>query len=95
MLEMQSLSPSKVSKTLRGGAEPSIHTPMAEVRVGPPLVRRRSIRSQPPPIPRNSPAQFLSEARWEEMDFDDSGNVTFQEFLYNIFRWVGLEDEDE
>ena len=35
-------------------------------------------------------------ARFEEMDWDRSQQVSFQEFLHAVEGWVGLgEDEDE
>ena len=30
-----------------------------------------------------------------EMDWDQSGRVTFKEFLFAVEGWVGLEDEEE
>jgi len=38
---------------------------------------------------------LLSRQRWEELDWDDDGSITFKEFLFAMFKWCGLEDEDE
>lgn len=50
------------------------------------------------PIPTDA-LHFLSEERFKELDFDSDGSITFREFLFAMFAWVGLdegeEDEDE
>jgi len=33
--------------------------------------------------------------RFEEMDWDKNGTVTFKEFLFAFTRWVGIDNEDE
>jgi len=33
--------------------------------------------------------------RFEEMDWDKDGKITFKEFLFAFTDWVGLEDETE
>ena len=43
-------------------------------------------------------SQFLTGARWEEIDWDKDGKITFKEFLLAVSGWVGLgeggEDQD-
>jgi len=38
---------------------------------------------------------LLSKDRWTELDWDSDGSITFKEFLFAIFQWVGVNDEDE
>ncbi|WVZ77479.1 hypothetical protein U9M48_025338 [Paspalum notatum var. saurae] len=33
--------------------------------------------------------------RFEEMDWDKNGTVTFKEFLFAFTRWVGIDNEDD
>ncbi|XP_043688800.1 probable calcium-binding protein CML21 [Telopea speciosissima] len=33
--------------------------------------------------------------RFEEMDWDKNGTVTFKEFLFAFTRWIGIDDMDE
>lgn len=40
-------------------------------------------------------AGLLSRERWEELDWDSDGQITFKEFLFAMMSWVGLEDEDD
>jgi len=45
---------------------------------------------------RNSTVSLSSSRkRFEEMDWDDDGKISFTEFLFAFTGWVGLEDEDE
>ena len=37
---------------------------------------------------------FLTEERYNELDWDHDGSVTFKEFLFAFMAWVGLDDED-
>ncbi|XP_019183147.1 PREDICTED: probable calcium-binding protein CML21 [Ipomoea nil] len=37
----------------------------------------------------------IAMKRFEEMDWDKNGTVSFKEFLFAFTRWVGIEDEDE
>mmetsp|Transcript_32384 Transcript_32384/g.79927 ORF Transcript_32384/g.79927 Transcript_32384/m.79927 type:complete len:253 (-) Transcript_32384:329-1087(-) len=39
--------------------------------------------------------KMLSAERFEEMDWDNSGRVTFKEFLFAVEGWVGLEEEPQ
>ena len=34
-------------------------------------------------------------ARFEEMDWDKNGKVSFREFLFALEKWIGMEDEDK
>ena len=36
---------------------------------------------------------LLSEERWQEMDWDKDGTITFKEFLSAMYEWVGTADE--
>jgi len=38
---------------------------------------------------------LLSKERWMELDFDDSGEISFAEFVHAFMDWVGIEDDDE
>lgn len=38
---------------------------------------------------------LLSKERWDEMDWDGDGTITFKEFLWALLGWVGLNDDDE
>ena len=33
--------------------------------------------------------------RFDEMDWDANGMVSFKEFLFAMESWVGMDDEDE
>jgi calcium-binding protein CML len=46
------------------------------------------------PIPTDA-LHFLSEERFKELDFDDDGNISFAEFLFAMFAWVGLDEDEE
>ncbi|KAK2987228.1 hypothetical protein RJ640_022260 [Escallonia rubra] len=41
-----------------------------------------------------SPAH-ISRTRFEEMDWDRNGNVSFREFLFSLVNWVGMDADDE
>ena len=49
--------------------------------------------------PTSHTPEFLTSARWEELDFDKNGVITFQKFFYTFVRWVtdldGIEDEED
>jgi len=38
---------------------------------------------------------FFTDERWGEMDVDQSGFISFEEFVFCFSNWVGVEDEDE
>ena len=40
-------------------------------------------------------SSVLSKERWEELDFDHDGSITFKEFFWAFQGWVASEDEDE
>jgi calcium-binding protein CML len=49
-------------------------------------------------INRSSPGRQgdkIGLERFEEMDWDKNGTVTFKEFLFAFTDWVGLEDEGD
>jgi Ca2+-binding EF-hand superfamily protein len=37
---------------------------------------------------------LLSRERWEELDWDSDGQITFKEFLFALLTWVGMDDEE-
>jgi len=45
------------------------------------------------PVPTEA-LHFLSEERFKELDFDEDGTCSFAEFLFAMFSWVGIEDEE-
>ncbi|KAK8527057.1 hypothetical protein V6N13_084929 [Hibiscus sabdariffa] len=55
---------------------------------------------------KNEMAQAINESgqrssgkipmkRFEEMDWDNNGSVSFKEFLFAFTNWVGIDDEDD
>jgi len=38
---------------------------------------------------------FLSESRWNEMDWDQNGFITFADFVYAFTRWVDVDGDDD
>lgn len=38
---------------------------------------------------------FLNQERWKELDWDNDGTITFQEYLLAFESWVGIEPDDE
>jgi calcium-binding protein CML len=38
---------------------------------------------------------LLSKDRWTELDWDSDGTITFKEFLFALFQWVGVNDEED
>lgn len=46
------------------------------------------------PVP-TAALHFLSEERFAELDFDKDGSATFAEFLFAMFTWVGIDEDDE
>jgi len=46
----------------------------------------------------NPMTDMLTSERWKELDWDDDGHITYQEFIYTFVQWVsslGGDDEDE
>ncbi|KAK8518035.1 hypothetical protein V6N13_083097 [Hibiscus sabdariffa] len=41
-----------------------------------------------------SPAR-ITRTRFEEMDWDKNGKVSFREFLFAFINWVGIENDDD
>jgi hypothetical protein len=37
---------------------------------------------------------LLMEDRWSELDWDHDGQITFKEFLFAFYKWVGVDDID-
>lgn len=37
----------------------------------------------------------ISRTRFEEMDWDGDGKVSFREFLFSLIDWVGIDGDDE
>ncbi|KAK8648721.1 hypothetical protein V6N13_129465 [Hibiscus sabdariffa] len=57
-------------------------------------------------VSKNEMAQAINESgdrssgkiamkRFEEMDWDNNGSVTFKEFLFAFTNWVGIDDTDD
>jgi hypothetical protein len=42
-----------------------------------------------------SPCASLFTFRWEEIDWDKDGKITFKEFLLAVSGWVGLGEAGE
>lgn len=40
-------------------------------------------------------SSLLSRERWEELDWDSDGQITFKEFLFALMTWVGMDDDDD
>ena len=38
-------------------------------------------------------SKYLNKERWKELDWDQNGTITFQEFLLGFEGWVGIEDD--
>ncbi|KDO16011.1 hypothetical protein SPRG_18453 [Saprolegnia parasitica CBS 223.65] len=38
---------------------------------------------------------FISQKRFNEMDWDHDGSITFKEFLMAFESWVGVDDDDD
>ena len=38
---------------------------------------------------------LLSRERWMELDYDNSGEISFAEFVHAFMDWVGIVDEDD
>lgn len=33
--------------------------------------------------------------RFSELDFNEDGDITFEEFLYGFTSWLGMDDDEE
>ena len=40
-------------------------------------------------------ACFFFQERWDEMDWDSNGDISFGEFVYAFTKWVDVEHGDE
>jgi len=40
-------------------------------------------------------SQFFSEERWKELDWDNDGVITFQEYLLAFEGWIGIEFNED
>jgi hypothetical protein len=38
---------------------------------------------------------LLQADRWAELDWDDDGQISFKEFLWAFYEWVGIDDESD
>jgi calcium-binding protein CML len=38
---------------------------------------------------------FITDDRFQELDFDHDGECTFKEFVHAFANWVGVEDDDD
>ncbi|KAH9311907.1 hypothetical protein KI387_026942, partial [Taxus chinensis] len=45
--------------------------------------------------PGGRAADRIGMRRFEEMDFDKNGMITFKEFLFAFTHWVGVDDDDD
>jgi len=43
----------------------------------------------------NPLSDMLTSERWKEMDWDDDGHITYQEFIYTFVQWVSSVGEDD
>lgn len=41
------------------------------------------------------PAHMASQERWDEMDWDSNGDISFGEFVYAFTKWADFENGDE
>lgn len=56
---------------------------------------KKSRRGSGAGLPSGGPVhELLSAARWQEMDWDHDGFITFQEFIFTFVRWVGDTADD-
>ena len=39
--------------------------------------------------------RISAQERWEEMDWDSNGDISFGEFVYAFTKWVDFEGEDD
>ncbi|CAM9690283.1 unnamed protein product [Phaeothamnion confervicola] len=39
-------------------------------------------------------SSLLSEDRWQEMDWDSNGDISFEEFVYAFTKWVDIDDDE-
>lgn len=35
------------------------------------------------------------QERWEEMDWDSNGDISFGEFVYAVTKWIDVDGEEE
>ena len=40
-------------------------------------------------------AEFFTKGRWDELDWDHDGTITFKEFFFAMETWAGIEDDEE
>ncbi|OQR80895.1 hypothetical protein ACHHYP_17077 [Achlya hypogyna] len=60
-----------------------------------PTKKMSKARKHSQPAGASCPANtFISQKRFNEMDWDHDGSITFKEFLMAFESWVGVEEED-
>lgn len=60
--------------------------------------RARAARAEAPSsrhLEAGAGSTFLSRERWEELDWDHDGKITFKEFLAAMLLWVGVDEDEE
>ncbi|XP_042966732.1 probable calcium-binding protein CML22 isoform X2 [Carya illinoinensis] len=45
--------------------------------------------------PREKSPSHITRTRFEEMDWDRNGQVSFREFLFAFIKWVGIDTDEE
>ena len=46
-------------------------------------------------LSRGNEGAFMNKERWKELDWNQDGTITFQEFLLAFSKWVGIDDDEE
>jgi hypothetical protein len=46
-------------------------------------------------LPDGASSHFLSRERWEDLEWDHTGRITFREFIVAFMAWVGVDEDDE
>ncbi|XP_014523095.1 probable calcium-binding protein CML22 [Vigna radiata var. radiata] len=58
------------------------------------LNKKDMIRTLNETNPRERSPARISKHRFQEMDWDKNGQVTFREFLFGFINWVGIEADE-
>ncbi|KAF6163092.1 hypothetical protein GIB67_013791 [Kingdonia uniflora] len=59
------------------------------------LNRKEMVRALNQAFPLEKSPRHISKIRFEEMDCNNSGSVSFKEFLFALTNWVGIDADDE
>ncbi|RDX62667.1 putative calcium-binding protein CML22, partial [Mucuna pruriens] len=59
------------------------------------LNQKDMVRTLSETNPRERSPARISKRRFQEMDWDKNGQVTFREFLFGFINWVGIDDDDD